>query len=237
MTIRLLLADDDTDFLDVTAYALRRAGFDVSVAMNGAQALENWRDDDYDIVMLDVNMPKKTGVEVCQEIRQVSPIPVVLMSGNKRESEIVIGFEAGADDYVTKPFNVRHVTMLLRAIHRRNTGHPHDLIPRHITIPPLIIDLDSYSLLVESEPVFLTRLEFRLFYCLAANCGRVVTTERLVDFAWGMDGEGDTSLLKTHFSHIRRKLAEVTDMPLAIRAFPGAGYSLQVPAHNSATLA
>jgi DNA-binding response OmpR family regulator len=228
MSIRVLLADDDTDFLDVTAYALRRAGFVVSTASNGEEALEAWRNEDHDIVLLDVNMPETPGIQVCQVIRGTSAIPVVLMSGNKREGEIIRGFEAGADDYIAKPFSPQHLVMRLRAIHKRASGQTAEVTPRHLVLPPLVIDLDSFSVTMGERPVRLTRLEFLLFYCLAANVGRVVSTSRLIDFAWGLDGEGDVSLLKTHFSHIRRKVAEVSDHPIAIRALAGAGYSLHI---------
>ncbi|HLG12692.1 MAG TPA: response regulator, partial [Dehalococcoidia bacterium] len=105
MSIRVLLADDDVDFLDVTAYALRRAGFNVSTVSNGTDALESWQTHEPDIVLLDVSMPNLTGTEVCQTIRKASTTPVILVSNARREVDIVKGFEAGADDYVTKPFS------------------------------------------------------------------------------------------------------------------------------------
>ena len=230
MSIRVLIADDDVDFLDVTAYALRRAGFVVSAVSNGEDAIDCWRSEEPDIVLLDVGMPKVPGLQVCQTIRSGSSTPIVLISGNRRESDIISGFEAGADDYVTKPFSVQHLVMRLRALHRRTSGQTADVTPRHLVLDPLAIDLDSFGVSVSGEPVRLTRLEFRLLYCLAANAGRVVPTARLIDFAWGLDGEGGASLLKTHFSHIRRKLKEATDTDISIRAFPGVGYSLHVPA-------
>ena len=228
MSIRVLLADDDLDFLDVTAYALRRAGFVVSTVSNGEDALESWRAEEPDIVLLDVGMPVNSGIQVCETIRNTSSTPVVLLSGAKKESDIVRGFEVGADDYLTKPFSVQQLVMRLRAIHRRATGQVADVIPKHLVVEPLVIDLDSFGVMLDSQPVQLTRLEFRLLYCLAANSGRVVATSRLIDFAWGLDGEGDGSLLKTHVSHIRRKLREVSEWPITIRAFPGVGYSLHI---------
>ena len=235
MSIRVLLADDDLDFLDVTAYALRRAGFVVSTASNGEDALESWRQEEPDIILLDVGMPSIPGVQVCQTIRTSSTTPVVLLSGTRRETDIVLGFEAGADDYLTKPFSIQHLVMRLRAIHRRTSGQTADIIPKHLVLEPLVIDLDSFGIELDGRPVQLTRLEFRLLYCMAANCGRVVSTPRLIDFAWGLDGEGDGSLLKTHVSHIRRKLREVSDYPIAIRAYPGVGYSLHIGSeHNPA---
>jgi DNA-binding response OmpR family regulator len=222
------MADDDPDFLDVTAYGLRRAGFEVDIACNGEEALASWRNDDHDIVLLDVNMPELPGIQMCEVIRSTSSIPVVLMSGNRRESEVVRGFEAGADDYIGKPFSLQQLVMRLRAIHRRTSGQTTQVTPRHLVLPPLVVDLDSFSLTIEGQPVRLTRLEFRLFYCLAANAGRVVSTSHLIDFGWGLDGEGDVSLLKTHFSHIRSKISEVSSHPITIRALPGAGYSLHI---------
>ncbi len=226
MSIRVLVADDDLDFLDVTAYALRRAGFEVETASSGGDALRSWQKDAPDVILLDVNMAENPGIEVCQTIRAQSSIPVILMSGNRRESEIVRGFRAGADDYITKPFSPQHLVMRLQAIHKRVSGHVAEVTPRHIVLPPLVIDLDSFLVMIDGEPVRLTRLEFRLLYCLAANIGRIVSTSRLIDFAYGLDGEGDVSLLKTHFSHIRRKIAEVSDYPLTIRALAGAGYGM-----------
>ena len=228
MSIRVLLADDDADFLDVTAYGLRRAGFFVNTASNGVEALECWRGATHDIVLLDVNMPEMPGTEVCQTIRSTSPVPVVLMSGNKREADVIQGFQVGADDYVTKPVSMQQLIMRLRAIHRRASGQNADVTPRRLVIEPLVIDLDSFSVEIEGKPIRLTRLEFQLLYCLAANAGRIVRAARLIDFAWGLDGEGDVSLLKTHFSHIRRKIEEASNAPITIKALPGAGYSLHI---------
>jgi DNA-binding response OmpR family regulator len=223
-----LVADDDPDFLDVTAYALRRAGFIVNAVSSSEEALDIWRAEDPDIVLLDVSLPTIPGYAVCQTIRNSSTTPVVLLSGARRESDIIRGFEVGADDYMTKPFSIPHLVMRLRAIHRRATGLATDVSPKRLVLGPMTVDLDSFSVTVDGEPVQLTRLEFRLLYCLFANEGRVVATSKLVDFAWGMDGEADASLMKTHISHIRRKLAQASSYPINIRAFPGVGYSLHL---------
>ncbi len=230
MSIKVLLADDDRDFLDVTAYALRRAGFTVEAVSNGLEVLDALKVDEPDIVLVDVDMPQLSGTQVCQSIRETAQTPVVLISGNRREGEIIQGFAAGADDYIVKPFGVQHLVMRLQAILRRTRARIPEVTPRHLNIAPLVIDLDSFEVTVEDKPIRLTRLEFRLLYCLAANLGRVVSTARLIDFGWGMDGEGDVSLLKTHFSHIRRKLKEASDTQMTIQALPGAGYKLQIEA-------
>jgi DNA-binding response OmpR family regulator len=232
LSIRVLVADDDPDFLDVTAYALRRAGFIVNAASSGEEALDIWRAEDPDIVLLDVQLPNLPGYAVCQTIRNTSATPVVLLSGAKRESDIIRGFEVGADDYITKPFSIHQLVMRLRAIHRRATGIAADVSPKRLVLGPLVVDLDSFSVTIQGTPVQLTRLEFRLLYCLAANEGRVVAMSKLVDFAWGMDGEADASLMKTHVSHIRRKLTQASSVPISIRAFPSVGYSLHLGADN-----
>jgi len=230
VSIRVLLADDDIDFLDVTAYGLRRAGFAVSAVTNGKEALDSLVAEEPDIALLDVDMPFLPGIQACQRIRDTSQLPIVLMSGNRHEGEIVRGFAAGADDYLVKPFSVQHLVMRLRAILKRTRARGADVTPHHLVMGALTIDTDAFEVTVEEKPVRLTRLEFQLFYGLAANAGRVVPTSRLIDFGWGMDGEGDVSLLKTHFSHIRRKIKEVSELPLMIRAMPGAGYRLDLPA-------
>jgi DNA-binding response OmpR family regulator len=232
-TIRVLLADDDLDFLDVTAYALRRAGYAVTTASNGHEALESWRAHQPDIVLLDVSMPLMSGTDVCKAIRDTSDTPVILISNARRESDIVHGLEAGADDYVAKPFSIPQLVMRLQAIHRRTSGQPRSVTPKRLVAGPMVIDLDSFTLTLDDKPVQLTRLEFRLLYCLSANLGRVVATSRLIDFAWGLDGDSDGSLLKTHISHIRRKLQEASDQPISIRAVPGVGYTLEISTANT----
>jgi|SRR5581483_2524285 len=228
MSTRILLADDDQDFLEVTAYGLRRAGFAVDSVSSGSEALEVLHHSEPDIALIDVDMPNMSGMEVCESIRSSSQMPVVLIGPRQQEKEIIRGFTAGADDYVVKPVGVQHLVVRLQAILRRTKTRGTDLSPQRLSIPPLLIDLDSFEATVENKALQLTRLEFRLLHCLAANVGRVVSTARLIDFGWGLDGEGDASLLKTHFSHIRRKIAELTEAPISIRALPGTGYKLQI---------
>lgn len=221
--VKVLLVDDDTDLLDVTAYAMRREGFNVIVATDGHQAVNRWQQDSPDLVILDVQMPGKTGIEVCKQIRQDSTTPVILLTGQNQEEHVVEGFRAGADDYVTKPFSPRQLAMRIRAVWRRSapTGEPEAV--RELRIGALTLDAESHDVSFHDEPIQLTPIEFKLLYILAANTGRVVSTSRMVDYAWGYDG-GDVSLLKTHISHIRKKLS----LPHAdlgeIRAIPRVGY-------------
>src|SRR4051794_19741967 len=145
MSTRILLADDDQDFLDVTAYGLRRVGFIVEAVSDGAEALDALNALDVerpDIVLMDVEMPKYSGIEVCESIRESSRTPVVLVSGSHHEKDIIRGFAAGADDYVVKPFSVQHIVMRLQAILRRTNARGAELTPQRLVAPPLVIDLD-----------------------------------------------------------------------------------------------
>ena len=222
--MKILLVDDDDDLLDVTAYALRREGFNVIVANDGAQAIRRWEQDRPDLVILDVNMPHFSGFEVCRRIRQADTTPVILLTALNQEEQIVQGFQAGADDYVTKPFSPRQLAMRIRAIWRRvANGEPEPV--RELCVGPLVLDAESHDVRLDNRPIQLTPIEFRLLYILAANNGRVVSTSRLVDYAWGYDG-GDVSLLKTHVSHLRKKLDLPQEAIGEIRAIPRVGYRL-----------
>lgn len=223
--MKVLLVDDDTDLLDVTAYALRREGFTVIVATDGAQAILRWQQDKPDLIVLDVNMPLRNGFEVCWQIRQADTTPVIMLTANNREEQIIRGFEAGADDYVTKPFSPRQLAMRIRAIWRRSMRHGEPEPARELRLGSLVLDAESHDVRHNDRPVQLTPIEFRLLYILVANNGRVVSTSRLVDYAWNYQG-GDVSLLKTHVSHIRRKLALPQGDVGEIRAIPRVGYRL-----------
>ncbi len=221
--VKVLLVDDDTDLLDVTAYAMRRVGFTVIVATDGLQAVRRWQQDSPDLVVCDVQMPGLSGLEVCQKVRQDSTTPVILLTGQNQEDQVIQGFRAGADDYVTKPFSPRQLAMRIRAVWRRSAPSGEPEAVRELRIGELLLDAESHDVRFRDEPIQLTPIEFKLLYILAANTGRVVSTSRMVDYAWGYDG-GDVSLLKTHVSHIRKKLGLPHEDLGEIRAIPRVGY-------------
>ena len=227
--MKVLLVDDDTDLLDVTAYALRREGFNVVVATDGVQALRRWQCDKPDLIVLDVSMPQVSGFEVCRKIRQSSTTPIIMLTSFHDEEHVIQGFQLGVDDYVTKPFSPRQLAMRIRAVWRRSAGAGEPDPVREMHVGPLVLDTEAHEVRHGGRAVQLTPIEFRLLYILATNAGRVVSASRLVDYAWGYDG-GDVSLLKTHFSHIRTKLGfphsglgEITAVPrVGYRFTPGA---------------
>ena len=223
--MKVLVVDDDADLLDLTSYALRREGFTVIPASDGQQAVQRWESETPDLVVLDANMPKMNGFEVCRKIRQGSSTPVIMLTARGDESDILQGLQLGADDYVTKPFSAKQLVARMRAVLRRCQADPYRQPVSQLTVGDLMLDLQSHEATKGGEPVQLTPLEFRILYMLAMNEGRVIPYARLVEYAWGYDG-GDSSLLKTHISHIRSKLGMVGDQPGGIKAVPGVGYSL-----------
>lgn len=223
--MKVLLVDDDPDLLDVTAYALRRDGFNVIVAGDGAHALRRWTADNPDIVVLDVNLPQMTGFDVCHQIREKSSTPVILLTALHEEENIIQGFRLGADDYVTKPFSPKQLAMRIQAVTRRGAALADSEPSRELPVGDLVLDIESHEVRRGDERIQLTPIEFRLLYMLANNVGRVVASGRLVDYAWGYHG-GDPSLLKTHISHVRTKLGLTAAGPNSIAAVPSVGYRL-----------
>jgi DNA-binding response OmpR family regulator len=223
--VKILLVDDDVDLLDVTAYALRREGFNVIVAADGEQALQRWERDNPDVVVTDVFMPRRTGFEVCQRIRQASSTPVILLTAADSEQEVIQGFELGADDHIAKPFSPRQLAMRIRAVWRRSVGSTAPEPTRRLQVGDFMLDVESHEVSLGLDQIQLTPIEFGLLHILAANPGRVIPAERLVDFAWGYDG-GDVSLLKTHVCHLRKKLQLPRGGIEDISSVPRVGYRL-----------
>lgn len=225
--MKILLVDDDPDLLDVTAYALRREGFDVLLAADGLQALHRWEAEQPDLVVLDVGMPHLSGLDVCRKIRQTSDTPIIMLSGVSDEQRVLNAFENGADDYVRKPFSPKQLALRVRAVLRRAGGNSIIEGLRNLRLGDTTLDSDSLQVIRQGEVIQLTPLEFRIFAMLALNEGRVVSFNRLVEYGWGFDG-GDASMLKTHISHIRKKLKLEPGMPGYIQCIHGVGYILTV---------
>jgi DNA-binding response OmpR family regulator len=233
--VKVLVADDDVDLLDLLSYALRREGFVVRAAAAGQQARQRWEADSPDIVILDGNMPKLDGFEVCRRIRHESATPVIMLTARDEDDDIVKGLQLGADDYVTKPFSAKQLVARMRSVLRRAGADAYRQTQSQIRVGDLTLDLNSQEAKKGDELLVLTRLEFRILYMLAMNPGRVVPYSRLIEYVWGYYNEGSASLLKTHVSHIRRKLG----VPLGAKDGPikgvlGVGYMLASDASEGA---
>ena len=222
--MKILVVDDDVDMLDTTTYSLRKHGYQVVTGTNGQQALERWDQEKPDLVVLDVNMPKLNGVEVCRRIREKSLTPVIMLTGKGDEESVVQGFLVGADDYVTKPFSHKQLAMRVRAVLNRTSDRPQAEPTGDLETTDMRLDMQSHDVTRNGKTVRLTPLEFKILYILAANEGRVVSSQRLIEYAWGYDG-GESSLLKTHVCHIRQKLG-LKDPGPNIQSIPWVGYTL-----------
>ena len=223
--LKVLLVDDDVDLLDLMTYALRRDGYDVLSAADGQQGLDCWESENPDMVILDGNLPKVNGFEVCRQIRNESVTPVIMLTARDDEEDVLRGLRLGADDYVTKPFSAKQLIARMKAVQRRCQSDLYRQPASELRVRDLVIDLQSHEVTKGGQVIQLTNLEFRILYMLAMNEGRVIPYSRLVEYTWGYDG-GDSGLLKTHVCHIRSKLDLPLDGPGSIHAVPGVGYTL-----------
>ena len=225
--MKVLLAEDDADLLDLLTYALGREGYTIVTAMDGQQALRRWEEDSPDLILLDANLPKIDGYEVCRRVRHEGATPIIMLTARDEEEDILHGYRVGADDYVNKPFSAKQLTARMKAVLRRSEADPYRQPVREVKVGDVKLDLQSYSVTSGERQIQLTPLEFRILYLLGVNEGRVIPYSRLVEYAWGYEG-GDSSLLKTHICHIRQKLSLSAGKNGGIRAVPGVGYSLAI---------
>jgi DNA-binding response OmpR family regulator len=215
---RILLVEDDATIRQMTQLSLERDGFMVATAHDGTSGLAAFRADAHDLVVLDVMLPGVDGVSVCRSIREHSVVPVVMLTARTDPVDVVLGLEAGADDYVTKPFEPAILAARLRAVLRRVARH--DASPL-LRIGELEIDRDGMEVRVAGEPIALTPTEYRLLLELAENRGVVLSRERLLEDVWGYVWSGDTRLVDMHVRRLRAKIG-----PDAIETVRGAGYKL-----------
>ena len=226
--MKLLLVEGEVDLLDLWADALRRAGHTVLTAIDGEQALARWRAGRPDFIVLDGNLPKLDGFEVCRRIRHEGRTPVIMLTARREGDDVVRGLKLGADDYLTKPFSPKELAARMEAVLRRSREDTYRQAARELTVDDLYLDLEAHEARKGGSPVQLTRLEFRVLSLLAMNAGRVIPHGRLIEHAWGHDG-GDRAMLKTHISHLRKKLGLQADGPGSIKAVTGVGYCLVRP--------
>jgi DNA-binding response OmpR family regulator len=224
--MRVLLVDDDADLVDLLAYALRRAGHSVTTALDGEQALIAWKLENPDLLLLDGVLPRMDGFEVCRRIRQQADTPIILLTERKSEADVVGGLEAGADDYVSKPFSTRQLLARVHAVMRRYVAAMARPPSARLRVGELLLIPEEQRVTRAGQPIDLTRLEFRLLYYLALNAGHVVPYARLIEQAWGHVREGAAPLLTPHLTRLRRKLDLPRNGPGSISAKPGVGYRM-----------
>ena len=223
MDARILLVEDDPSIREVTALGLRGAGFDVLTAADGAEGVNRWRGEQPDLVLLDVMLPKLDGLEVCRQIRRESTVPVVMLTARADTIDVVVGLETGADDYVTKPFEMPELVARLRAALRRR-GREATTEPQTIDLGKLRIDVDGRTVSRDGQDIALTRTEFDLLVELAQRPGQVLTREVLLDRIWGYDFLGDSRLVDVAMGRLRAKVETDPALPELLLTVRGAGY-------------
>ena len=222
MDARILLVEDDPSIREITALGLRNAGFQVDVAGDGQEGLDRFRAGAYDLVLLDVMLPRLDGLEVCRAIRRSSTVPVVMLTARADTIDVVVGLEAGADDYVKKPFEVPELVARVRAAIRRAGREIGD--PERLRLGPVEIDLAGRTATRDGREIALTRTEFDLLVELARNAGRVLTRDVLLDRIWGYDYLGDSRLVDVAIQRLRSKIEADPAAPELIQTVRGAGY-------------
>lgn len=221
--MKILVVDDDRDLLELVAFALGQAGFGVIKAMDTRAALAAFDAELPNLVILDINLPSGSGLDVCRAIRSRSSVPVMMLTVRNEEEDLVRALEIGADDYLTKPFSPRTLLARVRALLRRAGLEAGDAL----AAGRLRLDLEGHSLQIgDDPPIRLTRLETRLMQLLLAQAGRVVSAERLLAHVWGQRGGGDRQLLKQLVHRLRQKIEPDPAMPRYLHTEPGVGYRL-----------
>ena len=223
---RVLVVEDEESFSDALSFMLRREGYEVGVAADGAAALDEFDRHGADLVLLDLMLPGISGTEVCRTLRQKSTVPIIMVTAKDGEVDKVVGLELGADDYVTKPFSSRELVARIRAVLRRR-GEPEEMLPATVEAGPVRIDVDRHVVAVRGQTIAMPLKEFDLLELLVRNAGRVLTRGQIIDRVWGSDYVGDTKTLDVHVKRLRAKIEVDPPDPRLILTVRGLGYKFE----------
>jgi two-component system response regulator RegX3 len=221
----ILVVDDEQSYRDALSVALQREGFLVETAADGPEAIARFDAARPALVLLDVMLPKISGIDVCRELRARSRVPIIMVTARNSEIDAVVGLEVGADDYVTKPFRLRELIARVRAALRRiPTGEPDEEQQEVLEVGDVRLDAARHEVYVRGEPVALPLKEFELLEILMTNAGRVLTRDVLIDRVWGPNYFGDTKTLDVHVKRLRSKIELDPANPSRIVTVRGVGY-------------
>jgi two-component system response regulator RegX3 len=223
----VLVVEDEESFSDALSYMLRKEGFEVCVAASGPQALTEFARTGADIVLLDLMLPEMSGTEVCRRLRQLSEVPIIMVTARDSEIDKVVGLELGADDYVTKPYSPRELVARIRAVLRRRTADLTEPVTATLSAGPVRMDVERHVVSVGGAAVQLPLKEFELLELLLRNAGRVLTRGQLIDRVWGADYVGDTKTLDVHVKRLRSKIEPEPSAPRHIVTVRGLGYKFE----------
>ncbi|MDX6583786.1 MAG: two-component system, OmpR family, response regulator [Solirubrobacterales bacterium] len=221
---RILLVDDETSVQTLLAYPLRKDGYEVVAALDGREALDRFAEQRFDLVVLDIMLPKLDGIEVCRRLRSRSQVPIIMLTAKDDEGDKVLGLEMGADDYITKPFSVREFRSRVKAALRRSEmlrGRP---AGEPIVSGAIEIDFERREVTAHGDRVRLTYVEFELLGSLAGAPGRVMSREMLLEQVWGDSAYRDPRTIDVHIRHLREKLERDPRRPEYLLTVRGVGY-------------
>ena len=224
---RVLIVEDESSFSEALSFLLSKEGFDVSIAETGRAALEIFKAETFDLILLDLMIPEVSGIEVCRTIRTTSSVPIIMLTAKDSEIDKVVGLELGADDYVTKPYSSRELVARIKAVLRRGAV---DDLPKEsgiLSVGNIRMDIERHSVTVNGSPVALPLKEFELLEFLMRNEGRVLTRSQLIDRVWGDDYYGDTKTLDVHVKRLRSKIEVDPANPIFIQTIRGLGYKFE----------
>lgn len=226
MSARILVVDDEPPIVDMLAYNLERANFEVVVARDGEEALAKARQEQPDLIILDLMLPRLDGLEVCRALRRERDVPIIMLTARDSEVDRVVGLELGADDYVVKPFSVRELMARVKSVLRRATPRPSDTAAETVRVGALAVDPSRHQARLDGFELQLTALEFELLYTLARHPEQVLSREQLLTQIWGYDYYGDLRVVDAAIKRLRAKLRQVAPEDQLIMTVRGVGYKL-----------
>ncbi len=226
MSKRVLVVDDEKLIVKGIKFSLEQDGMEVECAYDGEEALELLKNGEYDIVLLDLMLPKIGGYEVCQQLREFSQVPVIMLTAKGDDMDKILGLEYGADDYVTKPFNILEVKARIKAILRRTEQKKAvpEVSGNELVSGRIRLDLDGRRTFIGNTEVSLTSKEFEVLEILMRNPDRVYTRENLMNLVWGMDYPGDVRTVDVHIRRLREKIEKDSGNPMYVHTKWGVGY-------------
>ncbi len=224
--MKVLVVDDDRVLADLLAFTLRREGFEVILAFDGAAAIQKWQAESPDVILLDLNLPKVDGFAVCQRVRAAEDTPIIILTVRDEEEDIVQGLDLGADDYIQKPFSPRQLVARILAVLRRAGKTPTPIVPK---VGQFTLDRSRRLLQIDSGTVIsLTPLETRLMSQFMIHAGQILATESIIDHVWGVQG-ADRDMVRQLVRRLRRKLEPDPANPIYIETVSGHGYGMVRP--------
>ena len=227
MAVSVLVVEDDRNIAELLQMYLEKEGYTVTVAADGGQGLSKFRANKPDLVLLDVMMPVMDGWAVCRAIRAESQTPVIMLTAKGETDDKVAGLKQGADDYITKPFEMKEVLARIEAVLRRTSGVTAEKKSRRLTFDKLVIDMDSFELIVDGKKVDTPPKEMELLFYLASSPNRVYTRNQLLDEVWGFDYFGDSRTVDVHVKRLREKI-EIPGVNWSLKTVWGVGYKFEV---------